>query len=159
MSIHYSKYANNTFRVEYIGRKPRNDCIKTIPVERGHSKTKILLLSPDGTRILSNSKQGVCVWDATSGELIAGPMAAEDDEGDVDHERCALSAAYLPDGRYAVAATRNSIIKKWDVLTSCLVSERVMSNIQIDTRWTKLAAFSPDRKSIVFGDKQGRIRV
>ncbi|PAV21526.1 nucleotide-binding-oligomerization-domain like receptor [Pyrrhoderma noxium] len=152
MSIHYSKYANDAFRVEYIGRKRRNDCIKTIPVERGHSKTKILLLSPDGTRILSNSKQGVCVWDATSGELIAGPLEGSD-ELDV------LSATYSTDGRYIIGVSTNGIIRKWDVLTSCLVWEKVTVRGQINSGWMASAVFSPDTKSVVFGDTQGSIGV
>ena len=34
MSIHYAKYAHTGYRVEYIGIKRRNDCIKTIRVDR-----------------------------------------------------------------------------------------------------------------------------
>ena len=152
MSIHYSEYADKAHRVEYIGRRQRNDCIKTI--SSGLESVSMLSFSPDGTRILCNSDRRVYVWDATSGETIAGPLVAEDDKDDKDN---ALSAAYSPDGRYVVVATRNRIIRKWDVLTSCLVSERVMSDFQID--WTCAATFSPDRKSVVFGDNRGRIRV
>ena len=159
MSIHYAKYANSAIRVEYIGGKQRYDCIKTIQVERIWDYVPILSFSPDGTRVLSSSIRGVSVWDATSGELIAGPMAAEDDEGDVDHERCALSAAYLPDGRYIVVTSRNGITRKWDLFTNCLVWERVMSNFQINTRRARSAAFSPNRKLVVFGYNQGTIRV
>ena len=125
MSIHYAGYADKAPRVEYVGRKRRNDCIKTIRVRPGSVST--LSFSPDGTQILCNSDRRVYVWDATSGERIAEPLVAEDDKGD------ALSAAYLPDGRYVVVATRNGIIKKWDILTSRLVSERVMSDFQINS--------------------------
>ena len=34
MSTHYAKYVPTGYRVEYIGRKRRNDCIKTIRVDR-----------------------------------------------------------------------------------------------------------------------------
>ena len=149
MSNHYAGYADNAIQVEYVGRRRRNDCIKTI--SSGLGSVSMLSFSPDGTRILCNSDRRVYVWDATSGETIFGPLVAEDDKGDV------LSAAYLPDGRYVVVASRNGIIRKWDALTSCLVSERVMSDFQID--WTWSATFSPDRKSVVFGDNRGRIRV
>ena len=153
VSIHYAKYANSALRVEYIGKKQRNDCIKTIQVNRRHALTYLLLFSYDCTQILSDSKQGVCVWDATSGELTAGPLVAEDDEDN------ALSAAYLPDGKYSIIASRNGIIRKWDLLTNYLVWERELSDFQMDTRWCVSAAFSPDRKSVVFGDDRGRIRV
>ena len=53
MSIHYAEYADKALRVEYVGRRRRNDCIKTIPVGRG--SVSMLSFSPDGTRILSNS--------------------------------------------------------------------------------------------------------
>ena len=152
MSMHYSKYANDAFRVEYIGRKPRNDCIKTIQVEWGDERIDFLLFSPDGTRILSNLEQGVCVWDATSGELLAGPLAGS-------NETRVLSATYLPDGRYIISVSGNGIIKKWDVLTICLVWERIMVERQIDSTWMTSAVFSPDRKSVVFGDKQGIIQI
>ena len=149
MSIHYAKYA--MFRIEYIGRKPRNDCIRTIQVQRGY--VSACSFSPDGTRILSNSGPVVCVWDATGGELITGLLVAESDESDV------LSAAYLPDGRYTIVASRNGIIRKWDILNNCLVWGRMMSDFQKEPTWALSVAFSPDRKSVVFGYNQGTIRV
>ena len=116
MSKHYSKYANDAFRVEYIGTKPCNDCIKTIQVEQ-EVYTNFLLFSPDGTRVLFSLRKGVCEWDATSGELIAGPLTGNDESN-------VLSAAYLSDGRYIIGVSTNGIIRKWDVLTSSLVWEK-----------------------------------
>ena len=156
MSNHYTEYADKANRVEYIGRRRRNDCIKWIPVERGY--VSVLSFSPDGTRILSNSGERVYVWDATSGETIAEPLVAED-EDNIYRESDALSAAYLPDGRYIIVASRNGIIKKWDVLTNCLVWKRVMNGFQIDSIWAVSATFSTDRKSVGFRFAQGRIRV
>ena len=149
MSNHYAGYTDKVIQVEYVGRRRRNDCIKTILV--GLGSVSMLSFSPDGTQILSDSDRGVYVWDATSGETISGPLVAEDDES------YPLSAAYLPDGRYVVLVSRNGIIRKWDILTNCLISERVMSGFQID--WTWVATFSPDTKSVVFGDEEGRIQV
>ena len=152
MSMHYSKYANNAFRVEYIGRKPRNDCMKTIQFGDGYTPINFLLFSPDGTRIVSNSKGGICAWDATSGEFIAGLLAGND-------ESSVLSGAYLSDGRYIISVGRNGIIRKWDVLTSSLVWERVTFEEQTDSRCMVSVVFSPDTKSVVFGDNQGSIEV
>ena len=84
MSIHYAEYANKALRVEYVGRRQRNDCIKTIPVEGG--SVSMLSFSPDGTQILSNSDRDIYVWDATSGERIAGPLVGEDDKDDEEDE-------------------------------------------------------------------------
>ena len=151
MSMHYAKYASTGCRVEYIGRKPRNDCIKTIQVRGKFEQTDFLLFSPDGTRVLSNSGRGVCVWEATSGKLITGPLA--DDE-----EINELSAAYLPDGRYVVVASEDCVVRKWDVLTNRLVWRREMDGRQIDLSRAVSAAFSPDGDSVVFED-QGIILV
>ena len=85
MSIHYAGYADKAHQVEHIGRRRRNDCIKTIPVEEGH--VSMLSFSPDGTQILSDSFRDIYVWDATSGKRIAGPLVAEEgDEDDEDEE-------------------------------------------------------------------------
>ena len=119
VSIHYAKYANSALRVEYIGKKQRNDCIKTIQVKREDDPAKSLLFSPDGTRVISGFKQGVYVWDATSGELITRLLAGND-------EYTVLSAAYTTDGRYIIGVSTNGIISKWDVLTSSLVWEKVL---------------------------------
>ena len=113
MSIHYAKYAWTGCRVEYIGRKQRNDCIKTIQVVRNWQHVPISSFSPDSTRILSSSER-ICIWEATSGKLIASPLAG-DDEPD------AFSATYSPPGGYIVAANEDGIPKKWDTLTHRLV--------------------------------------
>ena len=152
MSTHYSKYAYDSFHVKFIGRKRRNDCIKTIKVREEYTEIDFLLFSPDGTRIVTNSERGVCVWDATSGELIAGPLEGNDESG-------VLSVTYLPDGRYIIGVSRNGIIRRWDVLTSSLIWERVTFEEQTDSRWMVSVVFSPDRKSVAFGDNQGSIGV
>ena len=148
MSIHYSKYANDAFRVEYIGRKRRNDCIKTIQVDWGwvlryeSSWSTFLSFSPDGTRILSNPVRVVCIWEATSGKLITGPLTGDDKSN-------ALTATYSPDGRYISVASRDGIIRKWDALTNCPVWEREIDRKQVDLSLVKSAVFSPDAKFVV----------
>ena len=84
--------------------------------------------------------------------MIAGPLEGSD-ELDV------LSATYSTDGRYIIGVSTNGIIRKWDVLTSCLVWEKVTVRGQINSGWMASAVFSPDTKSVVFGDKQEIIRV
>ena len=150
MSIHYAKYAKSEIRVEYIGRKPRDECIETIDLGEDNHNVLTLSFSPDGTQILSHLERGVYVWDATGGKLISGPLLTEDD---------VFSAAYLPDGRSIIVDSGNGIIKKWDVLTNCLVSERVMNDFEVYSAWAVSVAFSPDRNSVAFGYNQGRIRV
>ena len=156
MLLQYSEYARETFEMKHFGKQRHNYCIKTIRVrwERGdeYLPTDFLLFSPDGTRVLSNSERGVCVWDATSAMLITGPLTG-DDESDV------LAAAFLPDGRYIIVASRDGIIRKWDILINSLVWERVTDKMQLDLSQVLSAEFSRSRNSIVFGDSQGTILV
>ena len=156
MSMHYSKYASNKFQVEYIGRKQRNECIKTIQVSRewiqGTFARDIVLFSPSGTQLLINSERSICVYEATSGKLIAGPLAGVDGTS-------VLSTTYSSDGRHIIAASEDGIIRKWDALTTCLVWEREMDRRQIDLSQVGSAVFSPDVKSVVFGDNKGSIWV
>ncbi|PAV14651.1 nucleotide-binding-oligomerization-domain like receptor [Pyrrhoderma noxium] len=186
MSIHYAKYVPTGYRVEYIGRKGRNDCIKTIEVDRERERERergrewererergwelgwelrrdrerrwrtsslsFLLFSPDGTRILSDPVRVVCIWEPTSGKLIAGPLTGDDKSN-------ALTATYSPDGRYIIVASEDGVIRKWDAFTNCLIWEREINRKQVDLSLVVSAVFSPDAKSIVFGDCEGTILV
>ena len=49
--------------------------------------------------------------------------------------------------------------KKWDTLTHCPIWERERDRKQVDLSRIASAAFSPDAKSIVFGDSQGAVLV
>ena len=84
--------------------------------------------------------------------MIASPLAG-DDEPD------AFSATYSPPGGYIVAANEDGIPKKWDTLTHCPIWERERDRKQVDLSRIASAAFSPDAKSIVFGDSQGAVLV
>ena len=152
MSMHYAEYASTGCRVEYIGRKRRNDCIKTIRVGDIYTPIDFLLFSPDGMRILSNSMRGLCVWDVTSGELIAGPLAGNDDSS-------VLSAAYSLDGKCIISVSRSGIITKWDIFIGRLVWEREIDKREIDLSQVVSAVFSPNMTSIVLGDDQGIIGI
>ena len=164
MSTHYANYASNKVQVEYIGRKQRNDCIKTIQVTPGREYGQeqgrgwedllpnFLFFSPDGAQILYNTLRGICIWEATSGKLIVGPLGG-------DNESNALAAIYSPDGRYIIVASKNGIIRKWDALTNCPTWERRIDEEKIDWSQVESAVFSPDARSFVFGNSQGTILV
>ena len=67
VACHYAAEFNGLARVEYIGDKPKEVCIKQINVG---SIVNSVSFSPDGTRVVSGSLEGVRVWDVVSGESI-----------------------------------------------------------------------------------------
>ena len=64
---HYADKFNGLARVEYIGDKPKEACVKQIDVD---SPVNSVSFSPDGTRVVSGSFEGVRVWEVVSGESI-----------------------------------------------------------------------------------------
>ena len=85
---HYIAKFNGLARVEYIGDKPKEACIKQINVG---SQVYSVSFSPDGTRIVSGSLEGVRVWDIVSGESVF----------DLFRGRSNI-VAYSNDGKYRV---------------------------------------------------------
>ena len=64
--------------------------------------------SPDGTRVASGSKdKTICIWDAQTGQLIAGPF-----EGHTDG---VFSVAFSPDGTQVASGSEDKTIRIWDV--------------------------------------------
>ena len=64
---HYAARFHGLACVKYIGDKPKEGYIKQINVG---SEVYSVSFSPDGTRVVSGSLEGVRVWDIVSGELV-----------------------------------------------------------------------------------------
>ena len=98
---------------------------QTLSLERGqlshwprlemtiHGHERIVLsvaFSPDGRRIASASRdRTIRVWDATTGEIVAGPFTGHTDR--------VTSVAFSPDGQCIASASQDHTIRVWDSTT------------------------------------------
>ena len=77
----------------------------------GHSDSvNSVAFSPDGQHIVSGSQdQTICVWDAMTGETVAGPFRG--------HLSRVTSVAFSPDGQHIVSGSADQTICVWDAMT------------------------------------------
>ncbi|HEX5758349.1 MAG TPA: caspase family protein [Thermoanaerobaculia bacterium] len=109
---------------------------------RGHEReVSSAAFSPDGTRIVTASKDGTArVWAADgSGE----PVILRGHQGGV------LSASFSPDGKRIVTASEDSTARVWSADGSG--EPTVLDGLS--------AAFSPEGKRIVTGSYEGMVRI
>jgi len=107
-----------------------------------------IAFSPDGKRIASGSDDHtIRVWDADSGELIAGPS--------VGHTHGVSSVAFSPDGKRIASASFDCTIRVWDAD----LGELVAGPFDGRTHVVKSVAFSLDGKRIASGSNDHTIRV
>jgi WD40 repeat protein len=59
-----------------------------------------------------------------------------------------LSLAYAPDGKRLVAGGADQVLRWWNVETK---TEKPEGQLKLDTGWVKVAAFSPDGRTLVCG--------
>ncbi|KAF7363067.1 WD40 repeat-like protein [Mycena venus] len=105
--------------------------------------TNLSILLPShlvmGKRIVSGSEDGtVCVWDARTGFLIAGPF-----EGHSEAVRC---VTFSPDGERLVSGSYDTTVCMWDSRTGVLVAGPIQHSSEV-----YCVAFSPDGEEIVSG--------
>ncbi|KAF7363065.1 WD40 repeat-like protein [Mycena venus] len=100
--------------------------------------------SPDGERLVSGSwDTTVCVWDARTGVLIAGPF-----EGHSKEVRCVFS----PDGERIASGSYDTTVCVWDSRTGLMVAGPIQH-----TDAVTCITFSPDGEWIVSGCNDGNI--
>ncbi|KAJ7176322.1 hypothetical protein C8R43DRAFT_975442 [Mycena crocata] len=133
-----------TLRITGSGNEWPTDTQELLP---GHTDwVRSVRFSPDGTRIISGADdKTVCVWDAESGALLAGPCSS--------HKRYVNSVAYSPDGARIVSGSDDGNICVWDALTG----EIVGWPFEGQNGYITSVSFSPDGKRIASGSTDSTI--
>ena len=119
--------------------------LKHTAERRGHSSDiTACAFSPDGTRVVSASRDGtLMIWSARSETPLATLKG---------HRGVVLGCAYSPTGQYILSASEDSSLRLWDARggRELAVFEGLSSRISA-------AAISPDGRTIVFGDIRGQV--
>jgi WD40 repeat protein/serine/threonine protein kinase len=105
--------------------------------------------SPDGKRILTASADDTaCVWDAQSGQLLAGPL--EHNSGALPSS---VSARFSPDGKRILTASAEAA-QVWDAVSGQPLTEPLQHSNLITS-----AEFSPDGRWVVTASSDHTARV
>ncbi len=95
------------------------------------------LFSPDGTRVITASRDNTaCIWDASSGTLAGEPLR---------HEDSVYCASFSPDGTRVVTTSADKTARIWDAASEDSIGEPL--EYLRDTGWS--ASFSPDGTRVV----------
>ncbi|KAF7346233.1 WD-REPEATS-REGION domain-containing protein [Mycena sanguinolenta] len=104
--------------------------------------------SPDGKQVVSGLLDNtVYVWDAESGEVVAGPFHG--------HTAIVRSVAFSPNGKHIVSGSDDETVQVWDAESG----EVVAGPFNGHTSSVNLVAFSPDGKWIVSGSSDNTVCV
>ncbi|KAF7346289.1 WD-REPEATS-REGION domain-containing protein [Mycena sanguinolenta] len=131
----------------------RLSAVLSIPEHNTEGVIKIIHLSflafsPDNKWIVSGSWDNtVYVWDAESGQVVAGPFNGHTDR--------VTSVAFSPDSKWIVSGSNDHTVHVWDAESG----EVVAGPFNGHTGWVNSVAFSPDGKQIVSGSKDNTVRV
>ncbi len=146
VSTHYSSWFPRMLHVERGRLSHWPSCEMVISNVGGLVQS--VAFSPDGHHIVSGSRdRTIRVWDATTGETVAGPFTG--------HTDSVQSVAFSPDGHYIVSGSRDRTIRVWNATTG----ETVAGPFTGHTDSVQSVAFSPDGHHIVSGSFDGTIRV
>src|SRR6266702_2862082 len=146
VSAHYSSSFPRTLRVVRgrLSHWPSSEMVISNVGDKVHS----IALSPDGQRIVSASEdRTIRVWNATTGENIAGPLTG--------HMDSVMSVAFSPDGQRIVSGSLDRTIRVWNAATG----EKVAGPFTGHMDSVMSVAFSPDGQRIVSGSFDRSIRV
>ena len=146
VSQHYSSSFPQILRLERgrLSHWPSSELVISTP----GGQVKSIALSPDGLRIASGSEDGtICVWNATTGEMVAGPFTG--------HTDLVWSVAFSPDGQHIASGSDDGTICVWDATTG----EMVVGPFTGHTGPVISVEFSPDGQHIVSGSHDQTICV
>ncbi|KAF9557812.1 WD40 repeat-like protein [Agrocybe pediades] len=121
---------------------------RPIGVWKTNSPVKTVAFSPDGATFASGSQDGsVCIWDANSGEIVAGPF--------MEHTHYVHCVTYSPDNSKVASGSYDNTICIWDVRTGTLLAGPLKEH----DHFVFSVRFSPDSKRLVSGSGDGTIMV
>ena len=138
---HYAAKFNGLASVEYIGDKPKEVCIKQINVG---SHVYSVSFSPDGTRVVSGSLEGVRVWNVVSGELVFDL-----------YQGLSFSVCFSNDGKYIASGNGDGTIGLWNAATG----ESIHGALEGHTERVYSVAFSPDSRYIASGSNDRTVQI
>src|SRR6266702_4156897 len=108
VSMHYSSMFPQTLRVKSgrLSHWPSSEMV----ISHVGGPVDSIALSSDGQRIVSGSSDGtIRVWNATTGETVAGPFSG--------HSNWVRSVAFSPDGQHIVSGSFDRTIRVWNATT------------------------------------------
>ncbi|KZP29382.1 hypothetical protein FIBSPDRAFT_216561 [Athelia psychrophila] len=127
----YSSVVQKTLVVQIGLQEKWPPCQQVIVVNR--NLVLSVAFSPDGQRIASGSADNsICIWDAESGALRAGPFAG--------HTDWVNSVVFSPDGQRIASGSDDETIRVWDAESGALKAGPFTGH----TDWVRSVVFSPD---------------
>ena len=146
VSMHYSNMFPQTLHVKsgQLTHWPSSEMV----ISHVGSSVHSIALSPDGQHIVSGLRNGtVCVWNAMTGEMVAGPFHG--------HSKLVNSVAFSPDGQHIASGSNDQTIHVWNAMTG----ETVAGPYTGHSGSVTSVAFSPDGQHIASGSDDQTIRV
>src|SRR6266702_1240537 len=146
VSGHYSSSFPRTLRVDRgrLSHWPSSEMV----ISNVGGVVYSIAVSSDGQRIVSGSSDGtIRVWNATTGETVAGPFTG--------HTDLVWSVGFSPDGQRIVSGSSDRTIRVWNATTG----ETKVGPLAGHTNWVRSVGFSPDGQRIVSGSFDRTIRV
>ncbi|GAB1520371.1 hypothetical protein RhiTH_003446 [Rhizoctonia solani] len=118
---------------------------------KGHASTVSSVdFSPDGTRIVSGSRDGsIRVWDVETGQLVLGPLQG--------HSDWINSVQYSPDETCIASCSYDGTIRTWDATTG--ETRLVIEPPEEHRSSIHPIRYSPDGAHIVAGLSNGKLYV
>jgi WD40 repeat protein len=107
-------------------------------------ETRLIALSPDGTRVVSASGNTVRLWEVATGKEL--PLTG-------GHRRAPTSVALSPDGKTTVSWGTDFVVRRWETATG-----KQLSAFPSPTG-TTLATFSTDGQLVALANTDGSVRV
>ena len=112
VSVHYSGSFSHTLHVK-CGQLAHWPSLEMM-IPNGDIVNSIAL-SPDGQSIVSGlSNRTICVWNAITGEIVAGPFRG--------HSKDVTSVAFSSDGQHIVSGSHDKTICVWNTMTGEIVA-------------------------------------